>query len=138
MHMLPIILVIIFFIISLLHFYWVFGGKWGLDGSLPKNDEGENLFMPGPLSTMVVALGLLGFGLFYATRAGWLELPYTTRWSNIIGWMIPSIFLLRAIGDFRYCGLTKRVKGTQFAKMDSRYFTPLCLFIALLGYLSQL
>lgn len=138
MHLISILLVLIFFLISLLHFYWVFGGKWGLDGSLPKNDKGENLFTPGPLSTLIVALGLFGFGLYYASHAGFIELSLVHRWRHIIGWVIPSIFVLRSIGDFRYCGLFKRIRDSTFARLDTQYFTPLCLLLAGLGYLVML
>jgi hypothetical protein len=44
--------------------------------------------------------------------------------------LIAFIFLARAVGDFNYVGFFKRVKRTAFAKNDSRYFAPLCLFIA--------
>lgn len=134
----PILLCVIFFLISMIHFYWVFGGKKGLDGSLPKNSTGENLFTPGPWATAIVAIGLLGFGMYYTTVSGLIEIAFLSSWRHIIGWIIPSIFLIRAIGDLQYCGLTKRVRGTKFARLDDRYFTPLCLIIALMGYISQM
>jgi len=135
MQIIPITLAFIFFILSLIHVYWVFGGKWGLEGAVPRNYKEEPLFMPGPLATAVVAIGLLGFALFYTSEAGFFDLPFLSRWKNIIGWIIPSIFLLRSIGDFKYCGITKKIRDTKFAELDNKYFTPLCIMLAILGYL---
>lgn len=39
------------------------------------------------------------------------------------------LFLLRAIGERRYVGIFKRVRGTPFAKNDDRVFVPLCIFV---------
>jgi hypothetical protein len=36
---------------------------------------------------------------------------------------------LRALGEFRYIGFFKRVRGTPFARMDSRYYSPLALLL---------
>jgi hypothetical protein len=53
-------------------------------------------------------------------------------------WIIPSIFILRAIGDFKYVGFFKKIKDTEFAKADSKWFIPLCLTIGIFGILIQL
>ena len=37
-----------------------------------------------------------------------------------------AALLLRVVGDFRYVGLCKRVRGTRFAARDTRVYTPLC------------
>ena len=47
--------------------------------------------------------------------------------------IIPGLFVLRSIGDFKYAGLFKKIKNTEFAKMDTKFFTPLCLLITALG-----
>jgi len=36
----------------------------------------------------------------------------------------------RGVGDFRLVGLSKRVRGTRFARYDSFVYTPLCLALA--------
>lgn len=38
--------------------------------------------------------------------------------------------LLRGVGEFRYVGLFKRVKGSRFARNDTRFYSPLCLMLA--------
>ena len=53
-------------------------------------------------------------------------------------WIIAGIFILRAIGDFRYVGFFKSVKQSAFARADSRYYSPLCLLIGVLGIMIEL
>jgi hypothetical protein len=48
-------------------------------------------------------------------------------------WFIPVVFLLRAVGEFRYVGFFKKIKNTSFAKMDSQYYSPLCLAVGVLA-----
>jgi Protein of unknown function (DUF3995) len=52
--------------------------------------------------------------------------------------VISLLFFLRAIGDFRYVGFFKKVKQTVFARLDSKYYSPLCLFIAVCGVVIEL
>ena len=33
-------------------------------------------------------------------------------------------------GNFRLVGFFKKVRGTRFATLDTRYYSPLCLFLA--------
>ncbi|MDP2037388.1 MAG: DUF3995 domain-containing protein, partial [Ignavibacteria bacterium] len=45
-------------------------------------------------------------------------------------WSIVAIFFLRAIGDSNVTGFSKKVKGTIFAKYDTNFYSPLCLYLA--------
>jgi hypothetical protein len=57
-------------------------------------------------------------------------------WILKIGlWIIPIIFSLRAIGDFKYIGFFKQVKATEFARLDTVFYSPLCVMIALIGFI---
>jgi hypothetical protein len=40
------------------------------------------------------------------------------------------VLALRAIGEFRYVGLFKRVRESRFAALDTRVYTPLCVALA--------
>ena len=78
----------------------------------------------------VVALGLFGFA--YVTLSavtGWLP----ARWVFYGNLAIGGIFLLRAVGDFRYVGFFKKVKNTAFARNDTRYYSPLCLLLGVIA-----
>lgn len=127
------ILSMVFFTLSLLHFYWASGGQWWLDQALPMNEQGDHVLKPSKLPTIIVGIGLLGFGAFYvAVLLG----SNVSGMMSIVGWIIPSIFLLRAIGDFRYVGFFKRIRQTDFAKYDTRIYAPLCLTIALIAFMT--
>lgn len=131
--------VIIFVLISLLHFYWAFGGSWGIKAAVPEKFH-EVHFKPAnklksAIATIIVALGLLLFAVITLLNANLFvhEIPptYIHYATGIIG----SIFLIRAIGDMNMFGLFKKKSGSTFAKYDSKIYTPLCLFIATLSLL---
>lgn len=45
--------------------------------------------------------------------------------------VLAIVFLLRSIGDFRWMGFFKSVRGTRFAVRDTWVYSPLCLLIGL-------
>lgn len=50
------------------------------------------------------------------------------RWLFTAGSATVGVVLVaRAIGDFRYVGFFKRVRGSRFATLDSLLFSPFCL-----------
>lgn len=119
----------ILFLLSTIHFYWLLGGSQGLSGVVPEM-EGKKLFVPGKSATLLVAVLLLFAALTVLGRVGlWgSSLP---QWIFLWGThLIASAFLLRVIGDFRYVGLFKKMRGTRFAYWDTRLFVPLCALIA--------
>ncbi|QDP85883.1 DUF3995 domain-containing protein [Chryseobacterium sp. SNU WT5] len=132
-------LILIFLFISSIHFYWVFGGKWGSDAVLPtKEDNNTKTLNPTIIATLIVAFGLLGFGLFIFVMSGLITFD-TPQWLSKYGlWIIAGIFTLRAIGDFNYVGFFKRIKQTKFSKNDTKYFSPLCLIIGILTIILEL
>jgi hypothetical protein len=50
-------------------------------------------------------------------------------------WILMTLFILRAIGDFKYMGFFKKIKNTKFGQNDTKYFAPLCLIIGILTLL---
>lgn len=125
-----ILLVINFGALSFLHMYWAFGGRWGIENAAPVNEAGKKFLNTGVMPSLVVAVGLALFSAYY------IILPSGVL--AIAGWIIPSIFFIRAIGDFRYVGFFKKVKSSTFAELDTKFYSPLCLVIAALGYSVQL
>ncbi len=101
-----------------MHLYWAIGGQWATEAVIPTKVDGSRTFEPGKIGTLLVAICL-----FFAAY-----IAVANRWS----WLylaIGVVFGMRAIGDFNYVGLFKKIKTTHFGKMDSRYFVPLCLYI---------
>jgi Protein of unknown function (DUF3995) len=44
---------------------------------------------------------------------------------------IGAIFLLRALGDFKYVGFFKSIKNTEFGRLDTQFYAPLCLYLGI-------
>ena len=82
------------------------------------------------MATLVGAIGLLLFALCNMVVAGWLSIGLDPTYIRYGILFIAIIFLMRAIGDFRYIGLTKRHKQSDFARLDTRLYVPLCLALA--------
>ena len=130
---LTIIQILIFLFLSILHFYWSLGGKWALANAAPSIEEGKPLFVPGKIASAAVGFGLFLFASFYALNDGIISFDLPSHLLSIIGWIIPAIFILRAIGEFKYVGFFKKVKNTGFGRLDTKIYSPLCLFIGLIG-----
>lgn len=130
---LSLILFLIFLFLSSMHFYWAFGGKWGSTAVIPTIDDSIPAMNPGIIATLIVAFGLLAFGLLplIITKTIPFTLPIWLGKSGL--WIIAGIFTLRAIGDFNYVGFFKKRKNTAFGKNDTKYYSPLCLGISVLA-----
>jgi flagellar biosynthesis protein FliQ len=122
----------IFIFLAALHFYWGLGGKWGGDGAIPSGAHGEKLFAPGIFACFVVGFILLSIAIFIAYKGQILTFSLPILLADYGLWVLAGAFMLRAIGEFRYVGFFKRVKNTKFARLDSLYYSPLCVLLALL------
>jgi hypothetical protein len=131
---LSILLTIILSSLSLLHVYWAAGGQWGFDKALPTTEDGVRILNPKTIDSIIVGIGLSLFALFYLHSANLVVISFP-GWITKIGlWLIPIIFSLRAIGDFKYIGFFKQIKTTEFAQLDTVFYSPLCVTIALIGF----
>jgi hypothetical protein len=136
---LAIILVInttIFLLLSLLHFYWALGGRLWYADALPTNSNGLNRLHPSAASAFIIAFGLVFFALVTAGNSGIWNKPIKRKYFRYGALAIAVIFILRAIGDFKFIGFFKTITRTRFGINDTQIFSPLCLFIALLSFLA--
>jgi len=110
---LSIVLASILIILALIHFYWAFGGTRGFADALPTKKTGERVLNPKKTDGAFVGIGLMAFAFLYLVQTPLL--PYQLpEWIVKYGsWLIPIVFLLRAIGDFKYVGFFKRIKETD-------------------------
>jgi TctA family transporter len=123
-------LMAVFASLSLLHLYWVLGGRAGLETAIPSVD-GKPAFQPSAMATAVVAVGLALCGVLVAVTSGVLAAPISR---DVLVWPVRGLvllFLLRAVGDFWLVGFFKRMHTTRFARLDSTVYSPLCLMIAI-------
>lgn len=132
--MIPLFLTTVFFVLGILHLSWALGNSWGFASSLPTKETGERVLNPKRIDSAIVGLALLAFGLFYGIKTDYLTFQLPNWISSFANWFIPSLFLFRAIGDFNYIGLFRKVKKTTFEKLDRTFFTPLCILISTLGF----
>ncbi len=129
-----ILLAVIFAILGFFHLYWAAGGRVGTGAAIP-TAGGERLLNSSPFWTVLVAAALFAAMLVVLGR---LKIwgAFVPSWTFYLGtWIISLLFLLRAIGDFRYVGFFKSVRDTNFAHWDTILFSPLCLVIAILAFL---
>ena len=138
MMILSILLCLLLLGLGTIHFNWVIGGKFGFTESLPTKENGERILNPKKIDSAVVGIGLTAFGLFYLFKSGLMENPLPDWIMKYGGGIIPILFLLRAMGEFKYVGFFKSIKTTDFGKLDTKLFSPLCLLIGLFGILIQL
>jgi hypothetical protein len=111
--------------------YWASGGTRGIGAAIPTTTSGGRLFRPGRLGTLVVAGTLLLAGTVTLAAAGLVALPVPQGGVRGATWTLSAAFALRALGDFRYLGVFKRVRTTPFGGWDTWLFTPLCAALAL-------
>lgn len=121
----------IFLAIAALHFYWAVRGVSGASMAVPARADGKPLFLPSTTTTMMVVVALVAAAVVVLGRAQLLPAnPVPISVFATATWLLGLVFTARAIGELRYVGLFKRVRGTAFARADTRYFTPLCIVIA--------
>jgi hypothetical protein len=131
----------IFAALSLLHVYWALGGTVGLQAAIPerrltRGDPAHDTtvakaFQPTVAMTLLVAGGLAAVSALVSLRAG-LFAPAKTHWSlQCCLAVIALILIARAVGDLNLVGFFKKTKGTRFATLDSRLYSPLCVVLAL-------
>jgi len=141
MEYIAIITISILIIMGLFHFYWAFGGAIGLDKALPTKN-GKLLLNPSKTLTFFVGIILVVFA-YIAYIAYTLQFNDFTINENrnvyvYSGIFLSTVFTFRAIGEFNAVGFFKKIKNTEFATYDTKYFSPLCLILgvifALLAY----
>ena len=69
--------------------------------------------------------------IFYLIRANLIHLQLPDLIANYGLYALAIVLIIRAIGDFKYVGFFKTVKDTPFADYDTKYYSPLCLFLGL-------
>lgn len=112
---------------SLFYFYWAFGGQRGRSLALPS--------LPRPSVPLGRGTALiLGLFLMLLLLCGWLKLlphalPFEICQTVQLG--IALTLLMRALGDFKSLGFSKKSRASRFARWDDRLYSPLCLLLAL-------
>jgi hypothetical protein len=128
-HIVAAITCAIFVILALWHFRMAYSPQTGESAAVP-SVEGKPLFTPSRTATFFVGIALLGCAALVGATAGFFQAgvpPAFLRWTSSA---LALGLLARGIGDFRYVGLFKKVRGSPFARMDNWLYSPLCLLLA--------
>ncbi|MEH7442937.1 DUF3995 domain-containing protein [Bacillus sp. JJ1122] len=122
---------LLFIMIGMLHVFWALGGSWGVHAALPTDDDSK-LPVLQPRMAGTLFIGLLCFFasvllLVQIDMIAVIKSSPLSKWLCIAGGIV---FLLRAIGEGKYVGFFKKIKHTRFAKQDTAFYSPLCLWIS--------
>jgi hypothetical protein len=121
--------------LSALHVFWAAGGRAGGAVAIPRRG-GEAVFTPSPFGTLIVALALAAAAVSVAAAAGWFGAGRPWRVGRVLTAALGLMFLLRALGDFRYVGFFKSMGDDPFRSWDTWLFSPLCAVIAAAAFMA--
>jgi hypothetical protein len=118
--------------LAAIHVYWAAGGTAGAAAAVPARttSDARPAFIPGPASTLVVAVLLVLAACAIALTGLHIAHGATGIAARIASALVALAFAARAVGEFRYVGIGKRVRGTEFARRDTFIYTPLCAALA--------
>ena len=118
-------------LIAAIHLYWAAGGTAGKAGAIPSRG-GVPVLLPSPFATSLVGVALLGMAVVVGATAGLLPPFLPAGLLRGASAVLALVFAVRAVGEFRYVGFFKRVRGSVFAGRDTFLYSPLCLLLAVL------
>ncbi len=113
------------------HVFWAMGGQAGKAAAIPTRD-GRPVIRPSRFGTATVGASLVVAAVLVLSTSGvlWRLAPPTVARSSSC--LLALVFLARAVGDFRYVGMFKRITDSRFARRDTRIYSPLCGLLAIL------
>jgi hypothetical protein len=120
---------IAFVVLALWHFRMALMPASGESGAMP-SVAGKPLFVPSARATAAVGFVLLLFACLVAATGGLVHVGVPPRLLTWSSFALALGLLARAIGEFKYVGFFKRVRGSRFAKLDTLLYSPLCLLLA--------
>ena len=127
---LALVLCTVFVTLAVWHFWMAMVPRSGEPVAVPTVD-GKPLFAPSRRATVAVGLVLLLFALLVVATARVVPLGLPAAALVWPSYALAAGLLARAVGEFKYLGFFKRVRGSKFATLDSFVYSPLCLLLAI-------
>jgi len=93
---------------------------------------------PSRVTTLFVALILLLFAAITLENINFFNIDINRKYIHDATLFVGVIFIIRVIGDFKFVGITKRIKGTKFAVKDNQVYIPLCLMLGVFNIIIAL
>lgn len=126
----------VFTALAALHIWWALrpaaaGQPPRLSSAVIPQVDGKPVFAPSRNATFAVAAALLAAAAVVLVRAGIMLPAFPPHLAKLASAVLGLVLLARAVGDFRLVGFFKRVRGSRFATLDTRFYAPLCLLLAL-------
>ncbi|TXN35076.1 DUF3995 domain-containing protein [Flagellimonas hymeniacidonis] len=135
MGVLSMLISITFIFLAGLHFYWAVFGIKDPSKVIPTKETSNKVKSPGKLAAAFVGIVLLFFAFVFINK----EIVYVeTDWMHYVPIGIGILFIIRALGDFKYVGFFKSAKNSKFSALDTRYYSPLCLLLGALIIILEL
>jgi hypothetical protein len=119
----------VFLLLGLWHFYMAFARGGGEGAAVPSVD-GKPLFVPSTAATVAVGVLLLLCAALVAGTSRLLPVGLPPRPLSWLSYALGLALFARAVGEFKYVGFFKSVRGSQFAKMDTLVYSPLGLVLS--------
>ncbi len=116
-------------VMAVIHMYWALGGSIGAEALVPQTTKGPLFRLTAPTTLMISLTFILAADLMLA-RIGVATARIPSWGLHLACAALAVLFLMRAIGDFRYVGFFKRVRHSRFARFDTRLYSPVSLFLA--------
>jgi hypothetical protein len=115
------------------HLHWALGGSRGYAVSLPQLADGRPVMAHRlnwwRTAAAAVALGLLALALLVLSVRGLLHLPLPVWLQKLALAAVGAGFALRAVVPTPYTGFFKSIRGTRWARYDTRLYSPLFLLL---------
>lgn len=118
----------IFAALSAIHVYWALGGRIGKLAAVPSTG-GIAHFSPSKIGTFLVAIALLAAAAVVGITGG-LGYSASPTGASIAALCLAVILVGRAVGDFRHVGFCKRHHDSKFARLDTFFYSPLCMALS--------
>ncbi|SMR83320.1 Protein of unknown function [Aliiroseovarius halocynthiae] len=131
MTLLPIFLSSTLLAIAALHFAWGAGVNWPVAdeerlAKLVVGARGITKMPPGWAAMMVAAALCVGAGLVLGL-GGLVAVPLPSQILSGLGWIMAAVFTFRGLAGFLPVWQPKL--EPEFARLNTRYYSPLCLLI---------
>lgn len=108
--------------VAVLHVFWALRGTGDSNSAIPSLPNGQPLFSPGPTACILVAVTIASLA---AALAWAVFLPAAVAWPlRSVLTLALIVLTLRAVGDGRFVGFSKRVRDTAYGRADDALYTP--------------
>jgi Protein of unknown function (DUF3995) len=118
-----------FVALAVWHLWMALSPKFNAAAAIPSL-AGRPPAVPSAIAFVGVAVVLLAFAGLVAATGGIVQVGLPARYLSWLSFALSLGLLARAIGEFKYVGFFKRVRGTRFARLDTLVYSPLCLLLA--------